>query len=79
MGIFSPKLEKAKVKSWFASKGYGFLSIDGKPDIFVHVSALPSGIKKLDEGQEVKAKVEDSVYQKSGVKKEGLKATKIQL
>lgn len=41
---------------WFnTTKGYGFISPqDGKKDIFVHISALEkSGIRSLDEGQQV--------------------------
>jgi CspA family cold shock protein len=45
---------------WFnAEKGYGFLSRDGGPDVFVHYSAIQSdGFRKLVEGQKVEFTVE---------------------
>lgn len=40
---------------WFnESKGYGFISRDGGPDLFVHFSSIQgSGFKTLAEGQPV--------------------------
>jgi CspA family cold shock protein len=45
---------------WFNSeKGYGFLSREGGPDVFVHFSAIEgSGYKSLTEGQTVEFSVE---------------------
>ena len=45
---------------WFnSSKGYGFLSREGGPDVFVHFSAIESqGYKTLEEGQKVEFVVE---------------------
>ena len=45
---------------WFnAEKGYGFLSLVGVPDGFVHYSAIQSdGFRKLVEGQKVEFTVE---------------------
>jgi cold shock CspA family protein len=35
-------------------KGYGFIAVEGGPDVFVHVSALTGGgYRSLDEGQQV--------------------------
>ena len=40
---------------WFNNdKGYGFLEVEGKDDIFVHYSAIKQdGYKTLSEGQRV--------------------------
>lgn len=40
---------------WFnAEKGYGFITVDGGDDVFVHFSAIQGdGFKTLDEGQAV--------------------------
>ena len=40
---------------WFnAEKGYGFISQEGGPDVFVHFSAIQmQGYKSLEEGQKV--------------------------
>ena len=45
---------------WFnAETGYGFISRDGGPDVFVHYSAIQSeGFRKLVEGQKVEFTVE---------------------
>jgi cold shock protein len=45
---------------WFnSSKGYGFLSREGGPDVFVHFSAIQAGgYKTLEEGQKVEFVVE---------------------
>ena len=44
---------------WFNSeKGYGFISQDGGPDVFVHFSAIEgSGYRSLEEGQRVEFEV----------------------
>ena len=40
---------------WFnGSKGYGFISREGGPDVFVHFSAIQGeGFRNLEEGQRV--------------------------
>ena len=45
---------------WFnGSKGYGFISRDNAPDVFVHYSAIQGdGFRNLDEGQKVEFSVE---------------------
>ncbi len=45
---------------WFnGSKGYGFISRENAPDVFVHYSAIQGdGFRNLDEGQKVEFEVE---------------------
>ncbi len=45
---------------WFnGTKGYGFISRDNGPDVFVHYTAIQSdGFRNLDEGQKVEFEVE---------------------
>ena len=52
-------MEKTGIVKWFnAEKGYGFISIEGEDDVFVHFSAIQSeGFKTLEEGQEVQFEV----------------------
>ena len=50
---------KTGAVKWFnAEKGYGFISIQGEDDVFVHFSAIQTdGFKTLEEGQEVQFEV----------------------
>lgn len=45
---------------WFnATKGYGFISREDGPDVFVHFSAIQTdGYRTLDEGQRVEFSIE---------------------
>jgi CspA family cold shock protein len=44
---------------WFnAEKGFGFIAVEGGPDVFVHYSAIQSdGYRTLEEGQNVEFEV----------------------
>ncbi len=54
-------LMKVGVVKWFNNeKGFGFISVEGENDIFVHFSAIESdGYKSLEEGQKVEFEVVD--------------------
>jgi CspA family cold shock protein len=45
---------------WFnGGKGYGFISREGGPDVFVHFSAIQGdGYRNLEEGQRVEFTIE---------------------
>jgi len=50
---------KNGVVKWFnAEKGFGFISVQGGEDVFVHFSAIEAeGYKTLEEGQEVEFEI----------------------
>ena len=45
---------------WFnGSKGFGFITREGGPDVFVHFSAIQGeGYRNLEEGQQVEFSIE---------------------
>ncbi len=63
-------MTKGKVKWFNENKGYGFISQDGGPDVFVHFSAIQDdGFKTLKEGQDVEFEIANG--------EKGLQATKV--
>ncbi len=53
-------MKQGTVKWFNAEKGFGFISVEGEDDVFVHFSAIQSeGYKTLDEGQKVEFEVVD--------------------
>ncbi|CBH20990.1 major cold shock protein [Acetoanaerobium sticklandii] len=52
---------KNGIVKWFnAEKGFGFISVEGEKDVFVHFSAIQSeGYRSLEEGQEVQFEIVD--------------------
>ncbi|AWZ49036.1 cold-shock protein [Hathewaya limosa] len=50
---------KTGIVKWFnAEKGFGFISVEGEKDVFVHFSAIEGdGFKSLEEGQKVEFEV----------------------
>ncbi len=61
---------KGRVKWFNENKGYGFISQEEGPDIFVHFSVIQEeGFKTLKEGQEVEFEVQQG--------ERGLQATRV--
>ena len=51
-------MQQGTVKWFNAEKGFGFISVEGGSDVFVHFSAIQGdGFKTLDEGQRVEFNV----------------------
>lgn len=50
---------KTGTVKWFKNdKGFGFISVEGEEDVFVHFSAIQGdGFKTLEEGQKVEFEV----------------------
>ena len=53
-------MKNGTVKWFNAQKGFGFISVEGEDDVFVHFSAINAdGYKTLEEGQKVEFDVVD--------------------
>ncbi len=61
-GVFEAMAERIRgVVKWFsADKGYGFITPENGPDVFVHYSAIQStGYRKLEAGERVEFEIID--------------------
>jgi CspA family cold shock protein len=53
-GTKKVKMAQGTVKWFNGDKGYGFIAVEGGPDVFVHFSAITgTGYRSLEEGQKV--------------------------
>ena len=53
-------MAQGTVKGFNSEKGFGFITQDGGPDVFVHFSAIESdGYRELRENQRVEFNVKD--------------------
>ncbi|MEG2018288.1 MAG: cold-shock protein [Clostridium sp.] len=53
-------MEVGTVKWFNGEKGFGFLSVEGREDVFIHFSAIQGdGYKTLEEGQKVQFEIVD--------------------
>ena len=66
-------MAKGMVKWFNAEKGYGFITPEDGPDVFVHFSAIEgAGFKSLHEGDEVEFEI---VQGAKGAQAQGVRKT----
>src|SRR5262249_35955440 len=67
------KMAQGTVKWFNGGKGYGFIAVEGGPDVFVHFSAITGGgYRSLEEGQQVEF---DIAQGQKGPQAENVKVT----
>jgi CspA family cold shock protein len=67
------KMAQGTVKWFNGDKGYGFIAVEGGPDVFVHFSAITGGgYRSLEEGQKVEF---DITQGQKGPQAENVKVT----
>ena len=67
------KMAQGTVKWFNGDKGYGFIEVEGGPDVFVHFSAITGGgYRSLEEGQKVEF---DITQGQKGPQAENVKVT----
>ena len=48
------------VRNFYLSKGYGYIAVDGRDDIFVHYSNIEGeGLRALSQGEQVSFLIEE--------------------
>lgn len=53
--------QQGKVKWFNEAKGYGFIELEGRPDVFVHYSQIQGeGFRTLKEGQTVEYELRET-------------------
>lgn len=61
-------MEHGTVKWFNNEKGFGFITVDGGDDVFVHFSAIQGdGFKSLEEGQEVEFTIVEGARDRKSV------------
>lgn len=53
-------MPQGTIKKKVQDKGFGFLAVEGQPDVFFHLSACGGQFDSLQEGQTVSFDLEDS-------------------
>ena len=70
------KMAQGTVKWFNGEKGYGFIAVEGGPDVFVHFSAITgSGYRSLEEGQKVEFDITQGPEGTPGGKRQGHRLT----
>ena len=65
------------IVKWFnGDKGYGFIAVEGGPDVFVHFSAITGGgYRSLEEGQKVEFDITQGQKGPPGGERQGHRLT----